>query len=425
MFNLFVGGVGSGKSFALCCWAIRRALANPNAVGALLGRTSIDLQTVLLPCLFDRLQDCQDQTGVCLIRAYDKGNAKLTLINGAVIFFRPYNRIAKLRGLTLTWACADEIAFAEAPEDEVFSVLAGRLRGKGPVPGLAFATSPNGAKGVVGMFVAAQRHYALAKQSGDLEATRRWRQWHVVTAKSFDNPYLPDHFFDSLRSMSKRRFEQECNGRVLAPLNTVLTLEPRHFVDWDWRQHKNLPWILGVDWGGQSGHVAIMVQLDRTTDPKNPRYVVADELIGDDLPRAKFQKLLSDWVSSKGQDPIFAGVDRACPGENQILQTRLRNTSIRWLHSRDQQRVTSGVEHLRDLLDVMTGEPKLVFSRSLATVATSVTSPIVHALRNYSFHLDSNGQPTGIPNKSGGFDHAPDALRYAVFGAKEFPPARL
>jgi len=43
LFSLFLGGVGSGKSHALTCWVLRRALANPNGIGALLGRTSIDL----------------------------------------------------------------------------------------------------------------------------------------------------------------------------------------------------------------------------------------------------------------------------------------------------------------------------------------------------------------------------------------------
>jgi len=109
LFSLFLGGVGSGKSHALTAWIIRRALANPNGVGALLGRTSIDLQTVLLPSLFDRLAECQQNCGVSLVANYDKGNAKLRFVNGCVVYFRPFNRIAKVRGLTLTFAGADEV----------------------------------------------------------------------------------------------------------------------------------------------------------------------------------------------------------------------------------------------------------------------------------------------------------------------------
>ncbi len=423
LFAIMLGGVGSGKSVALVCKAIVLALRNPGSTGALLGRTGVDLSTVLLPSLFDMLAKAQEQCGISLISDYDKGNACLTLINGSKIWFRPYNRIQKIRGLTLTWACADEVEFSEANPEEIWSVLTGRLRGKGPCPQLAFATSPNGLRGITAKFVTAQRHYQVAIQNNDLQAQRTYRQYNVVTATSFDNPYLPEYFFDSLRSMSKRRYEQEALGKVLQPLNTVLSLEPRHMVDHDWRtkENRNLAWILCVDWGGQDHHVALMIQIDR----KNKRYVVADELIGDGMPRGKFQRLLSDWVTSKGIDPCVAGVDRAAPGENQILQSRLRNTPIRFMDSKIQQKVSTGVEYIRDLMDPQSVEPQLVFAKSLAQVTTGVTAPICPALRNYCFHMDSDGIPRDIPNKDNINDHMPDAMRYGLMAAKDYASSRL
>lgn len=225
---------------------------------------------MLLPNLFDRLQEMQDQSKVNWIKDYDKGNACLRLLNDSVIWFRPYNRISKLRGLTLTWAAADEVEWSEADPEEIWTVITGRLRGHGPCPGFLVATSPNGMRGITRKFVEAQRSYLEAKGRGT--TTAPWDAYRITSATSFDNPYLPQHFFDSLSAMSRRRYQQEVEGKVLRPLHTVLSLESRHLVEWSWREHMTLPRVYGVDWGGQDHHVAVMAQVR-----PDGQWVVADE----------------------------------------------------------------------------------------------------------------------------------------------------
>lgn len=410
MFSLFLGGVGSGKSHALTAWVLRRALANPRGTGALLGRTSIDLQTVLLPTLFEQLQQIHDQCGVSLIKDYDKGNAKLRLVNGCAIYFRPYNRIAKLRGLTLTFAAADEVEWSEADPDEVWSVLSGRLRGNGPLPGLAFATSPNGLRGVTKRFVDAQRAYRDARRARDTEAQRTAGQYHTVTATSFCNPHLPDHFFDSLRSMSKRRYQQEVEGRVLRPLHSVWQLEQHHLIGWNWREHPQLPRVYGIDWGGQDHHVAVMAQVE-----DSGRWIVADELVCDGIPRGQFQDRLGRWIDGHGSvPPAMAAADRAAPVENQHLQARYRKTPVRWMRSKDEQQVADGIELVRDMMDPLDGPPMLVLADTLQHTTTGVTAPLIPAMRGYCYHLDAQGQPSNKPKKDNVNDHIADALRYIV-----------
>ena len=423
-WNMFCGGVGSGKTQALIGWIIRRVLLNPGSVGALLGRTSRDILLMYDEKLKPALDRIQEATGVCLVRTYDRGNARVIFVNGTILYLRSFNRVDKLAGATWTFCGCDESDHGECDPEALWTMLAGRMRGQGPCPGVAFATSPRGLRGTVKRFYDAQNAYRKAVQEGDFEGIRKWSRFYTVTATSFQNPHNPPDFEDSLRSMNKRQFQQAVLGKVLMPLNVVLALDPHHHIDWDWRAHRNLPWILGVDWGGQDHHCALMIQVDRA-DPMNPRYVVARELIGDGMPRGKFQKLLADWITEAGSDPILAGVDRAAPGENTILQTRLRSTSIRWMHSRDAQKVTTGIEHVRDLLDPQAGLPKLAFAKNLAQVTVGPTAPIVSALRNYVFHLDSSGIPTEIPNKDNVNDHMPDALRYALMSAKDFPAARI
>lgn len=417
LFSLFLGGVGSGKSHALCCWVIARALRNPGQVGALLGRTQIDLATVLLPCLFDRLAELQEQSGINWIVDYDKGNACLKLLGGSTVWFRPFNRISKLRGLTLTYAAVDEVEWSEADPEEIWSVLSGRLRGQGPRPGLGFATSPNGLRGITKRFVDAQRKYMDSKATMDLGGMATFGQYCVTAATSFDNPYLPAHFFDSLRSMSARRYRQEVEGKVLRPIHTVLQLEQRHIVPWRWQAHAELPRAYGVDWGTQDHHVALLVQAD--TDG---RWVVADELVCDGIPRGQFQERLQSWIRWHGRaEPVAICADRAVPVENQMLAHAFRKTPIQWMESREEQQVIRGIEAVRDLLDPHEAAPLLVFSDTLRQSHEHGTAPILPALRGYCYHLDADGQPTNRPKKDNTTDHAVDALRYVVVGAARFP----
>lgn len=408
LFSFFLAGVGSGKSHALACWVIYRALRNPGSVGALLGRTSNDLAAVLLPNLFDRLEDLQRATGVNLIRDYDKGNAKLTLINGTTILFRPYNRIQKLRGLTLAFAGCDEVEFAECDSEELWSVLTGRLRGTAAMPGLGFASSPNGLRGITKRFVDAQMRYADAVARGDEQAMREASQYHVTTATSFDNPYLPPHFHDSLKSMSKRRYEQEALGKVLRPLNTVYSLEPRHFIEFDLSKNMHLPRVIGVDWGTQSHHVAVEYRI-----LSDGRWVAARELVDDDNPRGRFLDSLIQWIDKGGDAPKMIGADRACPVENGALQRRYLRTSVMTLQSKDAQKVSSGIESIRDALDPVNNKPLLLFSKQLPVISTGITASLVPAMRGYRYALDHMGQPTQNPMKDNVNDHMCDQLRYA------------
>ena len=412
-FNLFLAGVGAGKTHAAICLAIVRALKNPGMDGAVFGRTMKDHARTLMPNFFRRMSDLKDQCGVSLIADYDKGEACVTLVNGAKIWFLPFNQVDKLRGLTLSWAVVDEVEFGQADPEDVWTVLTGRMRGHGPVPGLAFATSPNGYRGITRKFIDAQRKYLDAKKRGDIVAMREWGKYHTVTATSFNNPHNPESYFASLRSMSTKRYKQEVEGRVLQPTNTVFQLQAEHFVNWNWRENPELLRVYGVDWGnGATGNAGVMFQVTA-----GGIWVAADELIIDDCPRGQFMDKLVKWIRSHGKnDPAYIGVDRAIPVENNILRGHFRNTRVRWLEGKEEQAITRGVEMMRDMLEPHEGAPRMVFANSLATLqpegAPGATVPLVPAMRGLPYFLDSDGNPTTRIRYNTPFSHACDAARY-------------
>lgn len=414
LFRLFLGGVGSGKSWALTLWCVMQLLRNPGVPGVLLGRTKNDLINPLLPELFGHFEKLHEATGVQFIEDHNKGQGYIDCIGGTAerpsrLWLRPYNRIAKIRGMSIGWGACDEIEWSEANPEEVWTVLTGRMRVHCPHPGLAFGTSPNGFRGITRRFVEAQREASTLPSATDLAAIRKHKaaqRYYATVSTSYDNPYLPDFYFDSLESMSKRRYRQEVLGKVLRPLNSVWQLEQHHIIPWDWRQHQHLPRVYGIDWGGQKNHVALMAQV---TDAGV--WVVADELVRDDCPRGQFQAELHEWIESHDDewdgsgDPLLMAADRAVPEENAHLQRRFRKTRVRWMDSKAEQKVTTGIEVVRDMLDPNQGEPTLLFSSRLSQVITSETAPIIPAIRGYEYHVGADGQTT-VPRKDGVTDHA-------------------
>ena len=420
LFCTFLAGVGAGKSHAAMWKAVMRMLRNPGVQGAVLGRTGNDLATVLLPHLFGHLQTLQDATGVNWIRDYNKGAGRLELINGGACWFRPYNRIAKLRGLELAWGIADETEWAEADPDEIWTVLSGRLRAKCPWPGLDFVTSPNGLRGITKRFHDMQIAYHAASARGDAEAMRRAARYKVVRATSFDNPYLPDYYHDSLRSMSTKRYREEVLGIVQRARQSVFDIGSRHVIDWNWREHPHLAKVLAVDWGsGAEGHhFAAMAQVDN-----NGRWIWCDETTLDGAPRGHWRRHLAQWIKQHGNPPALAAADRAIPLENNWLRGTFPMMLVQVMESRAEQKVENGTELVRDMLDPFEGEPRMLFARSLEKDApgSNETAGLLHAMRNLRYKVDKDGQPTRSIKKDNVNDHAADACRMAVVASRNDP----
>lgn len=412
--TLMLGGVGSGKSHALTAWVVSRALTNPKTTTLLLGRTGNDLQAVLLPHLEDRFSEIQVQCGVHLVRSRDKFNGMITLLNGSKIAYRPYNLEDKIRGWSVANVAVDEVEFAQCSPDDLYTVLLGRLRQNCPMPGMAFATSPAGYVGMTRKFIDMQRNYRDAVQSGDAQGMEKFGRARIVTATSLDNPYLPELYLEGMKTMAKRRYEAEVLGKVLRPANSVWQLRPEHFIRHRWQDNTNLTSFLGVDWGTNGHHVALMMQILPTG-----QVVVCDELYLDDAPRGVFMAKLQEFIESR---PPFrlAGLDRALPEMNNDFRKVNPGIQAVWMEGRDEQSVIQGTEVMRDLLDPFEGEPRILFSDHLRqTSSGGDTDPLIPAIRQYRYVLDHDKQPTNKILKDNHSDHACDAFRYGVLAAMD------
>lgn len=425
-FNYFVGGIGSGKTFALMLWSLRKVIENPGMHGLIAGRTMTDVDRSLLPVLLSMVERLRQLTGIQLLLRHDRGNQCLRFANGADVYLYGYNRIDKVRGLNLVWAALDETEWSEADPDDVFDVVSGRLRetapGQRPKYQLGFASSPNGLRGIVKRFYESQQIWREGRETGDRDKLMIGSQFHLVTATSHDNPHLPDSYFLRMRTMSRRRYRQEVLGQILRPALAIYEIGDHHFVDWrparervDGVRHR----VIGIDWGNHNGkHVAIDIDVDERTGI----WTVVDELIDDEHPIGHFLARLKDWIRRPGRpEPFMICPDRAIRDANAAIGRAFSHSHLRPMDSKDEQRVKRGIELVTYMLDPHGEEVRLRFSRTLAKVATGHTAPLIPAMRGYQWRKDRYGIPLTEPHKDDITDHACDALRYAVVASLTYP----
>mgnify|MGYP001558513637 CR=1 FL=1 len=417
-YILFLAGIGAGKTYTGAIWAVQHMLFwSEGFRGAILGRTEKkDAMDQLAGRVLALLDAWHEVTGIQMVRKFDKLNNILTLYNGSSAVFRGFVQYDKLRGPEYAWAWLDELFFAGVDDGAAFDVVDGRVR-VGSSKQLLITCSPRGVTPVIRRFGSAQERAELP----DADPCR----YFVVRATSYDNPHLDRNDISAWREgMSRRRAAQEIDGEILKPEHIVWPeLEDRHFVDFDWRtkEHQEWPWVLAIDWGDTKGSVA----LDIRVNPKTKQWVVADELVpqSTDLPdgrlnTAKFRVLLDTWLKRRRRKPTNACADRAVVSENAFLRRLIGGEShVLTLESHTEQRINNGIEMLRDAFDPPTGQPRIVFARSLASESRGETPGIVPAVRNFQWEVDAAGFPKPVV-RDDEHKHACDALRYGWVGCR-------
>lgn len=396
-FQLYIGGIRSGKTWALTLKELMLCITHPGVNGMLAGRTGRDNATTLMPQFMDHCDTWRRAVGYTPYRRYHRGDKRVEFWNGSSLYFRPYDQPDKLRGITLGHAGLDEIDYGSQPA-YTWDVVAGRMSdarvGKGKC--LHGATTPNGLRGVAGKFVR-------------MQASEAFVAFHTTI---YDNPFLTSSFIEDLRmSYSPRAWEQEGLGKILRPRDVIFTeySEARHLVDWTWR--RDLPWVLGVDWGtSAAAAVAIQVLPDGT-------WVIADELVVQDTSYVRFRAQLAAWIESKPNRPVLAVSDRAVKSEKLWLAAKYAHQcEVTSCKTKRDQSLIRGIEMLRFMLDPPferghpflvdpdappeRPRPKLLVSSSLASNPTQSEGPLGtrDALNTYTYRRGPFGELTNDPS---------------------------
>lgn len=211
--SLFVGGVGSGKTFVGARKALHKGLRYPKTLGLIAANTHTQLNQSTLVELWDAFSEIgftEEQDYIVNKRPPDSWRIKsrftrhtgvITLRNGAQIVTRSLYNWRPILGLTLGWAWIDE---ARDASEEAFRAVLSRLRCKKIRKHQVFiTTTPNGFDWLYDFFDAEPgRNPELFKQ-------RRY-----FAAKTSDNVHLPMEYVDVLLSAYDEQLaKQELEGQ--------------------------------------------------------------------------------------------------------------------------------------------------------------------------------------------------------------------
>lgn len=177
----YVGGVGSGKSVALCMSAILNASADPHGF-SLIGRLNMPaLESSTMKTFLELVPEEYGE--------WADTKKLFTFRNGHVVTFKHLDmtdpKIAgHIKSMNLSAAYVDE---ATEVSEEIYLLLLSRLRRKtAPRHVVRLASNPAGHDWV-------WRHFF------DPERKKAWQEHNLgITASSFDNPFLPEEYIENL-----------------------------------------------------------------------------------------------------------------------------------------------------------------------------------------------------------------------------------
>ena len=399
-----LGGRGAGKTTAGVLKSLMYAM-HPENQGldfGLFAPTYRSLVRVAEPALVGMLEAFSKNSGFSLLKRHYRSDHAYELINGSRILCTSFERIDKIRSLTLSGCWVDEIEYSPQPY-YAFGTIAAAVRGAGQLQCMLTST-PRGYKGMVKRFID-----AVDEEDPD---------FHLIVSKTEDSPYITEAFLSRLRAtMSKTVYNQEVMCMITRPSATVYPefSRERHLVPY--KYDKGTPYSVGIDPGYSHPHVVFVAHIQG--HGQNDRDVIFQEFCEDDVPEEKLLGIMDSMFEELGQRPQLIASDRALPHFNQKMMRKWTDTRIKTRQNKQDQDVWSGIEAVRTLLDPIEGEPRLYFSdRLLKTEGRGVISCFEQAKRK-----TRDGETLDQMVKDSVRDHGIDACSYvftAIYGRRGF-----
>lgn len=367
---LYIGGVGSGKSFGGAVKGLSKAIEYPGIIGIVAAPT--------YPMLRDAtLRSYQDVIGQELWTAsvWRESELQLVLPWGSEILFRSTHHPARLRGPSIGFVHYDEAAVDETPE--AYDVLLGRLRQPDVPHQIWLTTTPKGYNWV----------YELTLQQGV-------KLFHAPTTA---NPHLDEKYIESLKRRYRGQYaEQELNGLFVQYEGLVYGDFKLQVHTGEVPYNERWPVDLAWDFGGANPTAVLAIQQDASGNV----YVI------DEIYRSRV--IDEDIVVILRGKPYFEHIaDAVCDSAAPDRIQRLQRLGVP-ARPANKGRIADGVEAVRALLineTELTG-PRLRIDRENCQMLIKEFGQYRYA--DPSAERNRNEEPVDAWN------HALDALRYWV-----------
>lgn len=182
-FSAFIGGIGSGKTYAGCVKDLFNA-RQAGSLGLVVAPTYPMIRDATLRTFMDVAGDA--------VESFNKAEMIAKIRGGGEILFRSADNPNRLRGPNINWAHIDEGAMCTAG---TWEIVIGRLRAGGKAGPCWITTTPNG------------RNWLYHKRE----------QMRIFHSRTADNPYLAKEFIRSLEASYVGEFaRQELEGEFIS-----------------------------------------------------------------------------------------------------------------------------------------------------------------------------------------------------------------
>lgn len=375
-YAAFIGGIGSGKSYAGC---VRAMLAGLGSIGNERIPTP-NLGVVTAPTyrmLHDATLRTFREVAAPFIADYSKSDGIVTLLNGSEVLFRSADNPETLRGPNATWWHGDEAALYDST---VWRIMIGRLRQFGRQGYAWITTTPKGRNWIYQEFVQKTRD-----------------DYAIFRAKTRENVFLHADFVAGLQGAYTGDFAaQELDGEFVA-------FEGLIYPDFQREIHvtKRLPQeyvytIGGVDWGYANPGAILVAGVDG-----DGRIFVFEEAY-------QRQRRVEEWAVLAEQFTRTYHVDAFyCDSAEPDFIAAFRDIGVPALEA--YKEVLAGIQVVKNRLAVQgDGKPRL------SVAPTCVNTLAEFEQYQWMEHRDGiRDQPKKVN------DHAMDALRYLVMGVEQ------
>ena len=239
-FKAYVGGYGSGKTYAGCHEGIRLSFINSGLTGMMLAPTMGMLRDATVPVFLDIL----DRAGISY--RYRSSEGSLALPWGSRVLFRSAENPARLKGPNLAWVGIDEGALISK---EAWDVAISRIRHPEATRPCGFiTTTPEGFNWLYDEFVGKGRR----------------RGYEVIYARTAENGHLPDEYVRDLEAAyTPELVRQYLMGEFVNPAagRVYHSFDRSVHVRLDIGYEPARPVVLAVDFNVDPLHAAV-IQMD-------------------------------------------------------------------------------------------------------------------------------------------------------------------
>ena len=388
-----LGGVGSGKTRAGGAEAANHALNQPNCDGMIISPTYNMLTRLSLPSFLETLPKQA-------IKEHRKGDRVFILHNGGKVWYASADRPETLDGSNLAWFWVDEARYIKRM---AYTTLLARLRQPGAIRHQGFLTTTP------------EMNWLFDEFGSDSRPDDR----AIINARTQDNIHNPDDYIDQMeRSYSASLFDMYVGGQfvhlsggVFADFNTSihvqkLAVDPKTpvniAVDFGYRNPSVLYWQVFPFCKEHNSRQCMHI-----IDEDQPTNISTRQLV--ELVKKKFAR--NQWRRGLAYvDPAGAAAS-IVEGYSDVSLFKGDGWKVLATYDPRKRWIPYGIDQIRLKLMPHSGMPSLYIDSKCKH-----ERGIIRALQASKYPDKQAGTQANVPVKDGLYDHARDALRYAVIG---------